>query len=311
MIIAAWQAESHLTRSVESALAQQDVNLEVIIIDDASPDGTANLAQDMAARDGRVSVLRQAENAGPAAARNAGIDRARGTWIAVLDSDDAMKPGRLAAMIALARARGADAVYDNLQPVDEGGQPTGRPHITNSGPDGPLDSPVRWNLADYLAGNQARPDRPSLGYLKPLLSREFLNTHGLRYDARLRNGEDFHLMLGMLARDARLWFTPEPGYLYTTRVGSVSNRLNPDHAKALARADTEFLVRNAATLSTACVALMRRRQTRIADLATTEAAMQALRERRPGRATAELMRRPRAIGRFVTQLSEALRRRLT
>jgi len=304
VIIAAWKAEAHLARSVESALAQRDVALEVIVIDDASPDGTADLADQLAARDSRVSVLRMAENGGPAAARNAGIAQARGDWIAVLDSDDAMEPDRLSAMIALARTQGADAVYDNLQPVDGAGLPTGSPHITD------VEDPAIWTLTQFIAGNQARPDRPSLGFLKPLFSNNFLKVNTLRYDPHLRNGEDFHLMLEALAQGARLWFTPRPGYLYTSRSGSISNRLDPDHAKALARADDAFLARHASDLSQDCVALMRKRQVRIADLATTEAAMQALRARHPGRAITELMHRPRALGRFAVQLREALRRRL-
>ncbi len=304
VIIAAWKAEAHLARSVESALSQRDLRLEVIVVDDASPDGTADLADRMAARDARVSVLRLPENGGPAAARNAGIDHARGEWIAVLDSDDAMHPDRLAAMIALARARGADAVYDNLQPVDMTGKPAGPPHV----PDIP--EPVRWGLETFLSGNQARPGRPSLGFLKPLISKHFLDINAIRYDPTLRNGEDFHLMLDILAAGGRLWFMPAAGYLYTTRSGSISNRLNPDHARTLAQADAAFLQRHAGSLPAECVALMRQRQTRIADLATTEAAMQALRARRPGRAARALLQRPRALGRFALQISQALRRRL-
>ncbi|MCL6285628.1 glycosyltransferase [Ruegeria sp. 2012CJ41-6] len=304
VIIAAWKAEAHLARSVQSALAQRDVSLEVIVIDDASSDGTAALAYRMAAQDARISVLQLAQNGGPGVARNAGIDRARGDWIAVLDSDDAMAPERLASMIALARAKSADAIYDNFQPLDEAEQPVGSPHISG------IEGPVRWDLTAFLAGNQAHPGRPSLGYLKPLLSRRFLNAQDVRYDPRLRNGEDFHLMLEMLARGAELWFTPKPGYLYTTRAGSISNRLDPGHARALARADAAFLDRHVATLPADCVTLMRRRQARIADLATTESAMQALRGARPDLATLELLRRPRAFGRFANQLGEAVRRRL-
>lgn len=306
VIIAAWKAEPHLARSVESALAQQNVSLEVIVIDDASPDGTARKARELAAQDGRVSVLQLAENAGPAVARNTGLEAARGKWIAVLDADDAMKPGRLEAMIALAQEQGADAVYDGLQFADADGRPVGQPRLAAPAATGP----VPWTLENFLAGNQATPGQLSLGYLKPLLSKNFMDRHGLRYNPDLRNGEDFHLMLGMLSKGAQLWFLPEPGYLYTTRAGSVSNRLDPTHARALAQADADFMAHHGATLNAAGAALMRRRQRRIANLAVTESAMQALRAARPGRAAAELMRRPQAFTRFFTQLSAALRQRL-
>ncbi|QBR38578.1 glycosyltransferase family 2 protein (plasmid) [Leisingera sp. NJS201] len=306
VIIAAWKAEAHLARSVESALAQRDVDLEVIIIDDASPDGTARKAQELAARDRRVSVLQLTENAGPAGARNAGLDAACGKWIAVLDADDAMMPGRLAAMIALAKNHGADAIYDGLQFAEAGGRPAGRPRLAAPAATGP----APWTLETFLAGNQVTPGRLSLGYLKPLISKDFMDMHNMRYNPALRNGEDFHLMLGMLAKGAQLWFQPEPGYLYTIRAGSVSNRFDPAHARALSKADAEFLARHGAALSTASVALMHRRQRRIADLAATEAAMQALRAARPDRAAAELMRRPQAFARFLSQLGAALWQRL-
>ncbi|MEY8800931.1 glycosyltransferase family 2 protein [Leisingera sp. XS_AS12] len=306
VIIAAWKAEQHLTRSVESALAQQNVNLEIIVIDDASPDGTARKARELASRDARVSVLQLEANSGPATARNAGLDAARGKWIAVLDADDAIKPGRLAAMIALAQEKGADAIFDALQFADGSGRPGEIPRLAapTSG------APVPWTFDDFLAGNQAMPGRLSLGYLKPLMSRDFLDRHGLRYNTSLRNGEDFHLMLGMLFKGAQLWFLPEPGYLYTTRTGSVSNRLDPAHAQALAEADADFLARNGPALSASNAALIRRRQQRIANLAAAEAAMQALRAIRPGLAAARLIRRPQALARFCIQLGEALRQRL-
>ncbi len=61
--------------------------------------------------------------------------------------------------------------------------------------------------------------------------RDFLRSNGLAYDETLRNGEDFHLIAALLATGGALWVIPEAGYFYTTRTGSVSNRLNPDHAR--------------------------------------------------------------------------------
>lgn len=305
VIIAAWRAEETLAASVDSALAQGGIVREVIVADDASPDGTAALAQDLAARDGRVRLTRLPQNAGPAAARNAALDIARGDWVAVLDADDAMRPGRLARMIAFGEARGADIVCDDLELVGAG-IPQGQAFL---GPHAPAE-PRRLTLEEYLAGDQGRRGQPSLGFLKPVFRRAFLETHRLRYDPSLRNGEDFHLVLAALTEGAAFWLMPEAGYLYTRRAGSLSNRLDLAHAAALAAADAAYLERRRGTLSPRAARLMRQRMDRIADLATAEAGLQALKGRRPAAALAALARRPRATGRFLGQLREALRNRL-
>lgn len=257
-------------------------------------------------QDGRVRALRQPRNGGPAAARNAGLALAQGRWVAVLDADDAMAPGRIAAMIALGDATGADAVYDDFQPVDGAGHAAGPTHLASLG----LTDPVCWDLETFLAGCQAEQGKPGLGYLKPLIKRDFMKTHAIRYDETLRNGEDFHLIAAVLAAGGGLWVLPKAGYLYTRTSGTISSRLNPDHATALARADAAFLDRHAQRLSPKARRLLQRHMRRFLDFGTTEAVLQALRAGRPVPAAAALLRRPQAAGRLIRQVFEALARRI-
>ena len=112
VIIAAWQAEGFLVRSIENALAQEGVTVEVIVVDDASEDDTYGVARAMADRDGRVTALRLAENSGPSGARNAALAVARGDWVAALAAAARMAPRRLPRMMTLAEPRGADLVLD-------------------------------------------------------------------------------------------------------------------------------------------------------------------------------------------------------
>lgn len=306
VIIAAWRAQETLTRALESALDQQDVNLEVIVVDDASPDRTKDVAKKVAVVDSRVRVLCLSENSGPSAARNAGLAAAKGRWAAVLDADDAFDSGRLARMIALGEDRDADAVYDDFQPVDKDGLRTGPTHLAPLA----LTVPVQWDLRFFLAGCQADPCYPSLGYLKPILRLGFLREHRMRYDESLRNSEDFHLMAELLVAGGSLWVTPEAGYLYTVAAGSISSRLNPVHAQALKAADTGFLVRHAADLTPENTALIRRRIRRLGDLRTAELVLQSFRSGHPGGAISALVRRPQATGRLLWQSWTGLRRRL-
>ena len=100
--IAAYQAEGTILAAVLSALTQTWPPLEVVVVDDGSSDGTAQVLADV--DDPRLRVLHQA-NAGEAAAKNAAVQAARGDLVVVLDADDAWYPERLAALMALARAR--------------------------------------------------------------------------------------------------------------------------------------------------------------------------------------------------------------
>ena len=305
VIVAAWRAEDTLARSVHSALAQETCPLEVIVVDDASPDGTARIARDLMREDPRVRVLGLERNGGPAAARNAAIEAARGDWLVILDSDDQMRPDRLSRMIAFAERAGADCVYDDLQPVDPDGRALGPSHLA----DLHIAAPQRWSLERFLAGCRARPGQPALGYLKPVLRRSFLMRHGVRYDPDLRNGEDFHLVAEVLALGGVLWFLPEPGYLYTRREGSVSRRLDPAHARALSRADTAFRSRHAETLGREARRLMRIRRRNLSDLAAAESAVLAIKARKPFRALVTLLLRPSAVIRLVRQIREGRARR--
>ena len=78
VIVPAWRAEKTLAATLESILHQTWKELEVLVVDDASPDGTLALAQSYAAKDARIRVLAQEKNGGVSKARNRGVREARG-----------------------------------------------------------------------------------------------------------------------------------------------------------------------------------------------------------------------------------------
>lgn len=87
VVIPAYNAEETIERALESVLNQTHRDLEAIVVDDGSNDGTTDIVEFYARRDSRVRLLRK-EHAGPSAARNAGIDAATREWLAFLDADD-------------------------------------------------------------------------------------------------------------------------------------------------------------------------------------------------------------------------------
>lgn len=87
VIVPVYNAEQYLEKCVSSIVEQTHRNLEIILIDDGSVDRSAELCGAWAERDARIQVIHQ-KNAGPAAARNAGLDRVTGEFISFIDSDD-------------------------------------------------------------------------------------------------------------------------------------------------------------------------------------------------------------------------------
>ena len=303
VIIAAWCAEDSLARAVHSALSQTGTTVEVIVIDDASPDGTDDAARALAAADPRVRLVVMPVNGGPAAARNAGLDQARGDWIAILDADDRMVPRRLERMLALGRESRADAILGNLAEVDEeGASLSDDPFVTD-----PL-AEVAVTPEAFVTANLRRAAPRTWGYLKPLIRRDTLVRHAIRYDTTLRNGEDFHLILDIMLAGGTVWFCPDPDYLYTRRAGSVSDRIATEHLTALMAAGARTLVRLEGRPD--LHALMARRQAELADLMTAETVLREIRARRIGAARAALAARPAATPLILRQAGEGLLRRL-
>lgn len=99
VVTAVYNGERYLDETVASVLAQDFRELEYVIVDDASSDGTPEILARWAAADPRVTVLRNEANLGPSASRNRGIRAARGPWIACQDADDVSEAGRFSAQM--------------------------------------------------------------------------------------------------------------------------------------------------------------------------------------------------------------------
>lgn len=220
VVMANHRGADHLAAAMRSVLAQSHPRLELLVCDDASDDDSVTIARGLTAGDPRVEVLKAGVNGGPARARNAGLARARGEWIAIVDSDDLLHPERIARLLAAAVRHRADMVADDLVPFGPGRVGPARTMFSDrfAGP-----SVVRIDPQTLLGGGPAGRDGAALGYLKPLVVRRVLRD--MRYDETLRNGEDFDLYLRLVLRGARFVLTPAPTYLYRRHAGSISHRL--------------------------------------------------------------------------------------
>lgn len=109
VLVATRNRAQFLPDALNTALGQEDVELELIVVDDGSEDETPELLAGVA--DPRLRVIRLDRSGGMAEARNAGIAAARGAWIALLDDDDLWAPWKLRRQLDAAREAGATWVY--------------------------------------------------------------------------------------------------------------------------------------------------------------------------------------------------------
>lgn len=110
VLLPAWNAEATIGRALASVLDESGVDLECVVVDDASTDGTLEVVRGIAAMDSRVVVLALEENGGVSNARNRGLELVRGEWLTLLDADDRFLPGGLDALHRAATDRDALAV---------------------------------------------------------------------------------------------------------------------------------------------------------------------------------------------------------
>lgn len=237
VIMPTWNAEAFLTSTVESVLASQNVELELIIVDDASSDGTFDLLKRLAKTDARIRIDRFKRNGGPSAARNRALQLASGRYIAVVDSDDRIASNRLKKLVDLADATASDIVVDNMLEFDAAGERLGQTGFLKSRA---FAKPRALTLTDYVRYNHPMKPGDCLGYLKPLFRKETLNRLNTRYDEALRNSEDYYLVAHLLAQGAVLTYTPYTGYFYRRAEGSTSHRLKPSHTAAWLTAEDDF-----------------------------------------------------------------------
>ena len=118
IIVPVYKVEPFLRRCLDSAVGQSYENVEVIVVDDGSPDGCPAICDEYAARDPRVRVIHQA-NQGLSAARNAGLEAARGEWLYFMDSDDWCETDIVGRCVEKAADTGADLViFDHRREGD-------------------------------------------------------------------------------------------------------------------------------------------------------------------------------------------------
>lgn len=228
VIIPCYNAADTLRRAVDGVLDGAPSNLELLLVDDGSTDATSALCDELAAGDGRIRVLHR-KNGGASAARNAGLDAARGDWILFVDADDTLTPGLWQ---ALGEAFAADPGMV-LFGIDRASGPNPCPLAPGYYPD------------PSTLGEALRPLLFESGYLAApygkVFSAQALRTAGMHFDETLKVNEDVLFNTVFLQNSISIFCLPGVYYYqYDQKAGSLSRRLRGDLLKAEARCAPEL-----------------------------------------------------------------------
>ena len=211
VIIPAYNVSGIIERAIRSAATQTFPPLEILVIDDCSTDNTVEVVKALARDIPSIRLLLTPANGGASAARNVGLRAAKADWIALLDADDAWRPGRLERLSEVASATSADFVADNLVMWDAVKDTQFKPSYYDL-PEGQR----QITLVDmFEADDNFNFSKTSFALMKPIYRREFIIKSNIQYNQEMRVGEDFNFYVESLFNGAKIILINEAYYIYS------------------------------------------------------------------------------------------------
>lgn len=207
VIVPVFNAASSLRRCLDSILSQTLEDIEVICVDDGSTDGSAAILSEYSGADGRLHVVTFPSQRGVCAARNAGIDAARGEFLGFVDSDDSIRSDFFGLLVSRAVETGCDVVKGVIECSDFG---SGKPVAPPAGMI--LDDSIACEKGFFLRG-----------VMSAIFRRSLVASAGLRFpEDCIIHGEYLFVAKAVLAAPS-VEVVKAAVYDYSVRVGSLTN----------------------------------------------------------------------------------------
>ncbi len=219
-VVPVYNTAPYVVKCLQSIVNQgiDEADYEVVVVDDGSPDNSKAIIQEFITTHPQVRLISQA-NAGLSAARNTGIDNARGRYLHFVDSDDYLEPGMMEPLLRRAVEENLDMLLFNYMNVDSEGKPMSGPVVKHA------TTPVMTGY-EYLSAHAMIP----YAWLF-LLSRDHINRMGLRFDTSLRYCEDGPFSARILPNAERVAFSDAVVYCYVNRENSIMHDTDIEHLR--------------------------------------------------------------------------------
>lgn len=224
IIVPIYNVEPYLLRCVRSLTGQSYHELEILLVDDGSTDGSGRIARRLAETDSRIRCLAMPGNRGVSAARNLGLDKAAGDWICFCDGDDAYSGDFVEKMLLCAQNQGADYVTCGYM-ICPGMKPV---------------LPPRFRTGRRDRGRVIACD--SLSSCTHMIKKSLFDKTGARYPEGCAQYEEMPVMPLLAAKAEKTAAINEPLYFYWQR-GDGSSASNADpvrYEESYLRAEAEL-----------------------------------------------------------------------
>ncbi len=213
VIVPIYNVERYLSKCIESVLAQTFRDFELILVDDGSPDRCPEICDEYAAQDSRIVVIHQA-NAGVSAARNAGLDIARGKYIGFIDPDDWIAPEMYSEMIAAIEQNNTGMAICGYDYYDENGD-------ADSSRLYPEKDNELISQKELMKRFSDMPPTVRHGVVNKLFRKDLLNN--MRFAVGLHSSEDVLFLNEYVCRIDSSVFVHKPFYKNLVRSGSATH----------------------------------------------------------------------------------------
>ncbi len=205
VIVPVYKVEAYLKKCVDSIINQTYKNLEIILVDDGSPDGCSKLCDKLAEEDKRIVVIHQG-NKGVSSARNAGIDIAKGEYIMFVDGDDWLPRNAAEKLVCSITQNGADFCYGATKEIHV---------LKNRIPDNVPDTTIQKEDANNLLPFIQKMAKTPWG---KLFRRRLLNDYHIRFDKDIKFHEDTIFLYRFLQKCQTLSSVSNITYYYNRLV---------------------------------------------------------------------------------------------
>jgi len=221
IVMPVYNCEKTVEKAIASALAQTVADIELVVVDDCSTDGSAALVEKLAAKDSRIKLIKLSRNVGVGGARKKAFENISGEYVTLLDADDWYLPNRLQNLLQAMQHMNADMICDNLYLFDHVlGKVVGRTEFSGN---------KTQELTPYLLFKlDTAFKRHPVGFTQPLIKTSFLREKNITYNTDYRCGEDFLFLAEIVLSGARTYMIPSADYIYIHRISPSARTVAPN-----------------------------------------------------------------------------------